>query len=617
MKQKLVMSQILVTATIGALTYFGVPAWRASPEGRACRANPPLAQRSQKEPGKAKPEPIQPIQGETGRAKRGESVSPSDLESMTEKAMSRWHVPGCAVVVVHRRKVVLLKGFGVRRQDKPARITKETLFPIGSISKGFTSAVVARLIEEKKIRWDTKISRFVNVRFQKSLLTDNVTFQDLLCHRVGLDSSNRWWFSSNATRAELIANLHKIPIRREFRSEFLYCNIGVMVAGEAAASAAGSSWPNVLNERILVPLGMKKTLADVKDPANLDNWASGHHLNDQGRLTVHKFNQVSNCGPAVGIWSNAVDMSKWIRLHLSVDQPMRHVLTEESIIELHAPQMVVKTGNRFWKKFPNKNHLSAAFGWFALDYRGRSTLQHSGNINGVRSHIAIMPTEQMGIVVLANRAGSALPMSLAYDVFDAFLGPGGPNAKSRNVLLQREQDKADRDLTYSRLIDAVRRKLATNDPASAVELCTQAAKVCPERESAFVNRGLALIKLNRNPEAMKDLRRAVAIDPRCAPAWDAMGWIHVGNRNYRAAITQFNKAINANSASARFLSNRANAKLKLGDHAGAIEDASQALQLNNKLASAYLIRGLAYLHIGEKEKAGLDLLKAKELKGRE
>src|SRR5437667_4062728 len=80
--------------------------------------------------------------------------APADLDAYVARAMKTFDVPGIAVAIVKDGKVVLTKGYGVRRLGETATVDADTLFGIGSNTKAFTTAALATLVGEGKIAWD-------------------------------------------------------------------------------------------------------------------------------------------------------------------------------------------------------------------------------------------------------------------------------------------------------------------------------------------------------------------------------------------------------------------------------------------------------------------------------
>jgi CubicO group peptidase (beta-lactamase class C family) len=108
-------------------------------------------------------------------------------QDYVERARKEFDVPGIAVAIVKDGKVVHAKGYGVRRIGDAAPVTPETLFRIASNTKAFTSAALAMLVDEKRIRWDDPVIQyFPAFQMYDPYVTREMTVRDLLTHRSGL-----------------------------------------------------------------------------------------------------------------------------------------------------------------------------------------------------------------------------------------------------------------------------------------------------------------------------------------------------------------------------------------------------------------------------------------------
>src|SRR4051812_12677971 len=108
---------------------------------------------------------------------------PADLDLYIEKAMRDWEVPGLAIAVVRNDSVVVAKGYGVRELGKPDRVDANTVFNIASLTKSFTSAAAATVVDQGKVSWDTPVHQLLpEYVLSDPWLTQNVTLRDLLSH---------------------------------------------------------------------------------------------------------------------------------------------------------------------------------------------------------------------------------------------------------------------------------------------------------------------------------------------------------------------------------------------------------------------------------------------------
>jgi CubicO group peptidase (beta-lactamase class C family) len=81
------------------------------------------------------------------------------FDEYVNKALKDWEVPGVGVAIVKNDKVVLAKGYGVRKLGDPTPVDERTIFAIGSSSKAFTAAALAMLVDEGKIKWDDPVTK--------------------------------------------------------------------------------------------------------------------------------------------------------------------------------------------------------------------------------------------------------------------------------------------------------------------------------------------------------------------------------------------------------------------------------------------------------------------------
>ena len=133
--------------------------------------------------------PAQPPKASDG----DRSILPAikQIEPFIEKGMQKTGVPGVAVAIVYRDKVVYLKGFGVRKAGQPARINPGTVFQLASLSKPIASTIVANLVGRREVKWDDRIIDLdPEFKLSNPDVTQRLTIRDLLSHRSGLPTSS-------------------------------------------------------------------------------------------------------------------------------------------------------------------------------------------------------------------------------------------------------------------------------------------------------------------------------------------------------------------------------------------------------------------------------------------
>src|SRR5687767_1686019 len=110
----------------------------------------------------------------------------ADFDQFVAKVLKEWKVRGVGIGVINDGKVVFVNGYGVRDEAKNLPVTARTVMPIGSITKSFTVAGVAALVDQGKAEWDKPVREFLpEFRLYDETATDHVTPRDLVTHRTG------------------------------------------------------------------------------------------------------------------------------------------------------------------------------------------------------------------------------------------------------------------------------------------------------------------------------------------------------------------------------------------------------------------------------------------------
>ncbi len=170
------------------------------------------------------------------------------IERFVVEQLAAWEVPGCAVAAVRDGQVVLAAGWGQRDLDTKLPVTANTLFAIGSTTKAFTAATVGALVDDGLLEWERPLRDYVpELRLHDAVVTDRLTVVDLLSHRSGLPRHEMVWLGHpSRTRAEVIRRLRFLPLSKDLRQAFQYCNLGYLAAGYAVEVLSGTPWEDYL-----------------------------------------------------------------------------------------------------------------------------------------------------------------------------------------------------------------------------------------------------------------------------------------------------------------------------------------------------------------------------------
>src|SRR6266540_434213 len=330
-----------------------------------------------------------------------------EVEKLAQKQIQENALPGLAIAVVFQDKIAYAKGFGVRDVNTKAPVDADTVFQLASVSKSVGSTVVAELVGEGKITWDSKLS-VLDPTFEMfdPWVTREITFRDMYAHRSGLpEHAGDLLEDLGFTRAEILHRLRYQHPRSSFRSHYAYTNFGMTEGGIAAAKAYELEWEEAAKQKLYNSLGMTSTSSRYADFIARRNKALGHVLVD-GKW-VQKFKRDPDAqSPTGGVSSSVNDLAKWMRLQLASGKfDGKQIVNEKALGETHHPHML--TG---WSPFTGLPGFYG-LGWgVSYDPEGRLRLNHSGAFAlGAATHVNLVPAEQLGIVVLTN----AYPIGIA------------------------------------------------------------------------------------------------------------------------------------------------------------------------------------------------------------
>jgi len=185
------------------------------------------------------------------------AAPPKGFDARVEALRQKVGAPAVAVAIVENGKVTLTRAYGVKQMGRPDPVDEHTIFQLGSVTKAFTAAALATLVDEGKIGWDDKvIDHLPYFRMYDPWVTREITIRDLLVHRSGLglgEGDLMFVPATTISRKEGVERLRYLKPATSFRSAYAYDNVLYMVAGQlieevtgltsATASCAPRVWP--------------------------------------------------------------------------------------------------------------------------------------------------------------------------------------------------------------------------------------------------------------------------------------------------------------------------------------------------------------------------------------
>jgi CubicO group peptidase (beta-lactamase class C family) len=315
--------------------------------------------------------------------------------------------PGCSVGVIRNGSFVYQKSFGYANLELGVPLTPESVFYMGSVSKQFTAASVVLAAEQGYLSLDDDVRKYLpelpdygHLVTLRQMLHQTSGFRDLF-DLISLSGRNAAESESAADILELIARqkgLNNVP-----GAEWVYSNSNYFLLAEVVRRATKKSLARFADENIFRPLGMVHTRFYDDNTLVVPNRVAAYDRGENGNFLVDWSTTYDLVGGG-GLMSNLNDLLLWDRNFYSNKLGKGTLLKE---LQSHG---VLNNGNQ----------INYAMGLSLGDYRGLSTVEHSGELFGYRADFLRFPQQQFSIVMLCNLS-SAGPESLARKIADLYL----------------------------------------------------------------------------------------------------------------------------------------------------------------------------------------------------
>lgn len=375
--------------------------------------------------------------GGEDRARLDPAATIEAIRAFVEKAREDWDIPGMAVAIVRGNEIVFAEGFGKRNVEKNLSVTASTQFAIGSTTKAFTSVIIGTLVDEGKLAWDEPVISYMpDFRLHDEYATMHLTVRDLLLHVSGLPRHDLLWYGTDLNRGQLYERLRFLEPTAALRQRWQYQNLMYMTAGILAERISGKTWEELVRERIFEPLGMNDATLSVAAMQHAKDFSQPYAKDSSGTERID-FRSLDAIAPAGAINAGVDEMAAWLRMNLNGGEfEGARVISEETLREIHDPAVVIagETG------VEGLHFNLYAMGWMVSSYRGHRLLHHGGGIDGFVSHVALLPDDGIGIVVLTNMP-TGLPEIAMLDIADRMLGLE-PLEHTKGMLAQMDAIKA-------------------------------------------------------------------------------------------------------------------------------------------------------------------------------
>nr|WP_295928727.1 serine hydrolase [uncultured Dyadobacter sp.] len=351
-------------------------------------------------------------------------AQPAVPVAKVDSLFAEWNkpgMPGAAVGVVHKGKLVYAKGFGEADVETGAKITPSTIFHVASVSKQFTAYGIVLLAQEGKLSLDDDIRKHLP---EVPDFGKTITIRHLIHHTSGL--RDQWnllvmagWQLDDVITKQHVLNLvtRQKELNFEPGSAFSYCNTGYTLLAEIASRVTKQPFAHWMQHNVFKQLGMTNTQFYDNQEGIVKGRAYSFHRTAGAMEPTNMFSKsilsYGNVG-ATSLFTTINDMAKWVDNFRS---PQAQVVMKQML-----ERGLITKGDT----------LPYAFGLMHGKYKGLSFYGHDGADAGFRSSLLYFPKEDYGFITLSNQA-EFIPAKKNLEVADlylkSFIKEEKPNAK--------------------------------------------------------------------------------------------------------------------------------------------------------------------------------------------
>ena len=337
------------------------------------------------------------------------------FDRITQKVFDEFHPTGISVAIVKDGMVVYEKSLGYKNADNVDFLDHNDIFNIASCSKSFTAAGIGKLVHEGLISWDDRVIDYLpNFKLADEYISKNLKIKDILSHRTGLGTfyGDLLWYNTDYTNDDIIERMQYLPLTKDFRSDFGYQNNMFTIAGEIIEKITGQSWERFIQKNFFNPLEMSDSRTSSDRFDGTEDIAFPHY--NDSVMAVHYFLAGK---PAISLWSSTRDLVNWTSMFLNDGEyKNEQILSPEVIKTLTSAHTILPVSEE--KENMGIHFKNYGLGWYLHDYNGLKIINHDGSMPGFISLVAMVPEENLSVIILNNGFDFYCNDALFYSIID-------------------------------------------------------------------------------------------------------------------------------------------------------------------------------------------------------
>lgn len=328
-------------------------------------------------------------------------ASAREFDRYFRQMLKKQGIPGAAYVIVDGDRIVAMDTYGVRVRGKAAKVDKDTVFRLASVSKTFAGSVAGLLAHEQKFSWDDKVVRYVpELSFKTPGLSMQLQVEHLLSHASGLPpNAYDNYLKDNRPVGKILPMFSTIDPSCTPGKCYGYQNVLFSVIEDVIQKATGVTYEKQLKDRFFVPLHMRSASLGWESYMASDNRAAPHVQTGNGWRPVRVKREYYLVAPAAGVNASISDMAQWLKAQMGY---YPEVLPPEVIEDITTERVSTQRNmrHRIWRD--HLTHAGYGLGWRLYTMGDDRIIFHGGWVAGFRAAVAYSERHKVGIAILMN-----------------------------------------------------------------------------------------------------------------------------------------------------------------------------------------------------------------------
>ncbi len=322
-------------------------------------------------------------------------------ESVFKSNFAATEVPGAAVAIVKDSSIIYMKGFGLKEIGKPDSVDVNTVFRIGSLSKGFTSVMVSLLVKKGLLSWEDRVVDYVpTFKLQDTAQTRRIRLKHLLSHTTGLPKQSLIeMIEDGKTLDEMILKLKKLPVEGVEGITFNYQNVTYSIVQKIIEKKTNKTLQQWIKEEIFTKAGMKHASMSYEELMAEPNKSMPHVRHGDEDFVIREIHSnYYQTAAAGGVNASISDMAQWLLILLG-NRP--DIVPPGSLDFIFTPY-IYHDELSYFDTWTGVTKSGYGMGWRIWEFHGRKIISHGGSVNDYKTELAFDPQSKIGVCFMFN-----------------------------------------------------------------------------------------------------------------------------------------------------------------------------------------------------------------------